>query len=233
MTKQNIINQVKEIILKFAKPERIYLYGSQANGEASPASDIDIAYDDKDFLDIEKINEEVDKIDTLIKIDVKNIALSGERFRNRVKSTGKVLFSSSKKLRFEDSLYNFEQSYERLRYVVERNDEFQIEGFSDVYLDVVVKRFEFTFEMSWKAIKRYLDFNGIDCKSPRACFKEAFAMGLIKDENIWFEIIEQRNLSSHIYDENEVSEILIKIKVYLSAFNELLNQLKINFEKEI
>ena len=29
----------------------------------------------------------------------------------------------------------------------------------DVYLDMVVKRFEFAYEMSWKALKRYLGYS--------------------------------------------------------------------------
>ena len=42
MTKKQIIDRVKEIILKYANPTRIYLYGSQVNGEATQNSDIDI-----------------------------------------------------------------------------------------------------------------------------------------------------------------------------------------------
>ena len=97
MLKQQIINQVKEIILKYSNPERIYLYGSYANGEAKDGSDIDIAYDDPECKDHYKIVEDADKIDTLIKIDIKNIAKTEDRFKSRVKSTGKVIFSATKK----------------------------------------------------------------------------------------------------------------------------------------
>ncbi|MBD3795829.1 MAG: nucleotidyltransferase domain-containing protein, partial [Epsilonproteobacteria bacterium] len=58
MNKITIINQVKEIILKFAKPNRIYLYGSQVSGEAKSGSDIDIAYDDPNFKSNFLIEEE-------------------------------------------------------------------------------------------------------------------------------------------------------------------------------
>lgn len=86
---------------------------------------------------------------------MKNIAFTEERFRNRVVATGKVLFSATKELRCEDAFHNFQKAYERFASAVDRKDEFYKEGFGDVYLDLVVKRFEFTYEMSWKCIKRY------------------------------------------------------------------------------
>ncbi|RQW05160.1 MAG: nucleotidyltransferase domain-containing protein [Calditrichaeota bacterium] len=55
MLKQQIINEVKNIILSHCKPERIYLYGSQVNGEAHKGSDIDIAYDAPGFTGSWKI----------------------------------------------------------------------------------------------------------------------------------------------------------------------------------
>jgi nucleotidyltransferase substrate binding protein (TIGR01987 family) len=221
MTKNSIINRVKEIILKYAKPNRIYLYGSQANGEAKSTSDIDIAYDDENFKDDYLIQKEIQSIDTLIKIDIKNIANSDERFKNRVISTSKVLYSATKKLRAEDGLYNYSNALKRFNSAISQKDELIKEGFEDIYLDLMIKRFEFTYEMAWKAIKRYLDFLGIEAKSPRSAFKEAFSISLIKDERVWLDMIEHRNLSSHTYDEYQIKEILDKIDSYQVAFNSL------------
>ena len=189
-----LISEVKKIILKYAKPKRIYLYGSLANGEARDGSDIDIAYDDEQFKDHYLIEDEVNKLKTLVKIDVNNIAKSEERFRNRVISTGKVLYSSSKELRAEDGLHNFTSSLDRFESVVNREKEFKTVGFEDVYLDLVVKRFEFTYEMSWKALRRYLEFLGFEANSPRMTYKEGFAQGIIQDEEVWLDMIEKRNL---------------------------------------
>ena len=219
----NIINQVKSIILKHANPERIYLYGSQINGEAKQGSDIDIGYDDPDFRENLLILNEVEKIATLTKIDVNNIARTGERFKNRVKSTGKVIYSATKKLRAEDSLLNFSNAFKKFSDIVARREEFINDGLEDIYLDVVVKRFEFTYEMSWKTLKRYLEYLGLNPKNPRASFKEGFSQGLISDEDVWLSMIEMRNLSAHIYDESEISEILGQLKLFKESF-ELLEQ---------
>ena len=188
---KELIDEIRKAILKHASPVRIYLYGSRATGEAGETSDIDIAYDDKECKGHHLIEEEIRKLPTLVKIDVKNIAFTEERFRNRVIATGKVLFSATKKLRFE-----------------------------------------FTYEMSWKCIKRYLDYIGIECHSPRDCFKEAFSQKAIADEMIWIDMIGQRNISSHVYDEDEIKEILGKIGDYKNAFQGLLQTLEERLKRE-
>ena len=231
-SKNAVISLVKEIILKYANPTRIYLYGSQASGDAVEGSDIDIAYDDSKFKNNYEIEEEVGRISTLLKIDVKNIAEAEERFKNRVIATGKVLYSSTKKLRAEDGLYNFSNALDRFANIVDRYDEFKRDGLEDVYLDLVVKRFEFTYEMSWKATKRYLEFLGFDPKSPRATFKEGYAQKLLDDDGVWLDMIEQRNISSHIYDESEIREILEKKDIFKDAFLALRSKLKKHLEQD-
>lgn len=221
-----LINQVKAIILELANPQRIYLYGSQASGEAKEGSDIDIAYEDAEFMNNHLIEDRVKDLKTLVKIDVSNIAKSEERFKNRVMSTGKVLYSATKQLRAEDALYNFTNALDRFENIILRKSNFEDQGFEDVYLDLIVKRFEFTFEMSWKALKRYLEFLGLEVKSPRGTFKEAYAQQIITAEDVWLDMIEQRNLSSHIYDESEIEEILDKTQIYLEAFKALKSYLE-------
>lgn len=97
--------------------------------------------------------DEVDSLETLVKVDVRNIAGSERRFSERVKTTGRILYSASKKLRAEDGIHNFTNALEKFCSVVDRKNELEEAGFGDIYLDLVVKRFEFTFEMSWKALK--------------------------------------------------------------------------------
>jgi nucleotidyltransferase substrate binding protein (TIGR01987 family) len=230
---KELLDEIRAAILRHAKPGRIYLYGSRVNGEAVQTSDIDIAYDDKEFRQNHLIEEEIQKLPTLIKIDVKNIAFTEDRFRNRVISTGKVLYSAGKKQRFEDGLYNFQKAFEKFAKAVDGKDEYYQQGFGDIYLDLIVKRFEFTYEMSWKAIKRYLDYIGLGCTGPRMCFKEALTQQVIENEDIWIDMIEQRNLSSHIYDEDEIKEILEKIVDYKEAFKGLLLRLEERLKKEL
>jgi predicted nucleotidyltransferase len=45
-----------------------------------------------------------------------------------------------------------------------------------IVYDGVIQRFEFTFELSWKLMKMFLEYTGIEeLKSPRATIREAYA----------------------------------------------------------
>jgi nucleotidyltransferase substrate binding protein (TIGR01987 family) len=231
MTKEDLIKKTVEIVLKHAKPSRIYLYGSMVDDTATAGSDIDIAYDDPKFRENEKITAEVEELSALVKIDVKNVALAEDRFKKRVVDTGRVLFSADKKLRAEDALYNFGKALERFSEAVSLKSELAKLGHADIFPDLVIQRFEFTYEMSWKAIKRYLSFMGIESTTPRSCFKDAFAQGLISDEFLWLDMIEKRNLSSHVYSQSEIQGIVGVVNKYLKAFDELKKALELKLAK--
>ena len=106
-------------------------------------------------------------------------------------------------------VHNFERALERLKEAVERaQDELDKDG--------VIQRFEFTVELLWKSLKAILEYKGIECYSPRNCVKEAFKANIIGDDDIVLDMIEDRSLSSHIYDEKTSDEIFERIKnVYL------------------
>ena len=223
-----IVNTVRELILKHVSPTRIYLFGSRVTGEAKPESDYDFAFDapDADSAALQAIRDDLEQLHTLYRIDVANIAKADLRFASRVRDTGIVIYSATKELRAQDGLMYFERALERFRIVVAERDRWVAEGNGDIVLDVAVKRFEFTYEMAWKTLKRFLDYLGIDARAPRPVFKEAYAQGLLSDEQVWLDMIEMRNLSSHVYDEQEISRILSELERYLAAFDSLLKQLQ-------
>ncbi len=93
----------------------------------------------------------------------------------------------------------------------------------DIVIDGVIQRFEFCFELAWKALKAFLRYQGVDCNSPRSCIKSAFTMTLISAEDKWINMLEDRNRTAHIYDEDEARKIYRTVKNTYA--NELL-QLK-------
>ena len=82
----------------------------------------------------------------------------------------------------------------------------------DIIIDGVIQRFEFTFELTWKLAKAMLNYNGIEADSPRPVIKEAFKANIIKDGQSWIDMLEDRNKTSHIYDEDQAFKIYNKIK---------------------
>ena len=121
-----------------------------------------------------------------------------------------------------DKLQEFEKALRRL-------EEAANEAKTELEIDGVIQRFEFTFELAWKALQERLRREGIICNSPRRCLKEGYKSGFIENEKIWLEILNDRNLSVHTYDFETSREIFERIKnLYVNAFKELLQKLKEN-----
>jgi len=81
---------------------------------------------------------------------------------------------------------------------------------SELIRDATIKRFEFTFEVVWKTLKLYLERQGHECGGPRPTLKKAFAENLIatpEEADLWLQMLEERNLTSHAYDEALASRI--------------------------
>ena len=124
-------------------------------------------------------------------------------------------------IRWKQRFSNYEKALNKLKEAIN-----ELEAFNDceqknniVFFDIVkigiIKSFEFTFELAWNLIKDYAFYQGIsDAKGSRDAFKIAVQLELItpSDFHIWFKMIESRNQTSHIYDEDIANEILIKIK---------------------
>ena len=73
--------------------------------------------------------------------------------------------------------------------------------------DSAIKRFEFTYELAWKAIKATLEYRGITCTSPRDCFKEAYRKKFINYEQIWLDLLDMRNETAHTYKEKTAEDV--------------------------
>lgn len=91
-----------------------------------------------------------------------------------------------------------------------------------VLLDGTIQRFEFTVELAWKTIKEYLEYEKLgEFNSPRSAIKEAYKINLIEDGEKWLNMLDDRNLTSHTYDENIAKEIYRNI--ITDYYNVLLN----------
>ena len=118
--------------------------------------------------------------------------------------------------RLLNKLHNFKSAVERLgEAIIELEN-----SSSSVVRDGVIQRFEFTTELAWKATREYLlDQGFVEVNSPKSVMKEAFSYGLIKNDEIWVQILNDRNLTSHIYKEDISIEICNRI--IATHFNEL------------
>ena len=92
----------------------------------------------------------------------------------------------------------------------------------------VVKAYEFSFELSWKTLKDLLSYEGIDAQLPREVLRQAFSYGLLKNGQLWIDMLEQRNLMTHTYDQARANQALMLIR---ETFAPELMQLAAELEK--
>jgi nucleotidyltransferase substrate binding protein (TIGR01987 family) len=94
----------------------------------------------------------------------------------------------------------------------------------------VIKTFEITFELGWKTLKDYLNFNGVDVKLPREVLKQAFANGLVPDGQVWINMLEDRNLMAHTYDDERA---LLAIEHICTNYLPAIKTLQLFFNERV
>ncbi len=99
----------------------------------------------------------------------------------------------------------------------------------DLMRDGVIQRFEYTFELAWKTIKRFLEMYGlerVDKLTSRDLFRAGAEAGLIRDASTWFDYLADRNQTSHIYDDIVAAEVYDSVKNFLPDVRYLMAQLQ-------
>lgn len=127
--------------------------------------------------------------------------------------------------KLQNKYANFTRAVKRLREAVTLYSSDEDNG---IVRDGLIQRFEFTFELAWKTTAEVLREEGIllDFLSPKTVLRSAYEAGLIDDEAVWLEILRDRNLTSHLYDEEAAKEIATSIcNRYRHAFANLLEKL--------
>ena len=122
----------------------------------------------------------------------------------------------------------YKQRRKSFEFVVSRLQEALNEQPSELVIDGVLHRFEFTFELAWKTMKNYLEYMGVMARtgSPREVIKNAFEYGIIDDGEEWIDMMLSRNYLSHIYDEKQSRDIYSRVKEkYAKLFVDLLEKI--------
>lgn len=122
---------------------------------------------------------------------------------------------------------NYHKACTRLLDVTEA-DRF-VDDLSELEIEGLVQRFEYTFELAWKVLQDLLIYKGYEFMlGPNGTMKMAFEDGLIADHDSWRKMAKSRNTLSHVYDEEEVLPI---VRLIYSDYAPLLKQLDELLEK--
>jgi len=94
-------------------------------------------------------------------------------------------------------------------------------------IDATIQRFKFTFELFWKVAKALLAMQGCIVIFPKETVCAAYGAGWLDDDDqVWLDMLEDCNLSSHVYKEEVADQIYKRIQTYLPVFQKALVQLE-------
>ena len=103
-----------------------------------------------------------------------------------------------------------------------RNADFKLADNNDIYRTGVIGQFNLTFELAWKALQEILRLHGaegVDTGSPREILQLGYKLGFVNDSAVWLLMLKKRNTSVHIYNEQEVDEMILLIRdSFIPAF---------------
>ena len=118
-------------------------------------------------------------------------------------------------IRYKQRFQNFYSAFNLLNSELENRG---IKDFSDLELEGLAQRFEYTFELGWKLFKDYLEYNEVYLEEtfPRKVIKECANIGIFTKANmnpeIYLDMLSSRNKLSHLYDNEEFTKVMYKVK---------------------
>ena len=216
---EQILNQLAGLAERYGA-RQLVLFGSRARGDHRRTSDIDLAVYGMPEQNRAAFHMAAEELPTLLKLDIVHIQPGmNPAFIANIEKDGVDLMN-----KFREKYLQYTEALARLREALADYGKTPL----DSIRDGVIQRFEFCTELAWKTMREYLlDQGYTELNSPKATIRQAFAFGLITDEAGWIRILDDRNLTSHLYDETTAKEIFGNISTkYLALFDAALEYMK-------
>lgn len=103
--------------------------------------------------------------------------------------------------------------------------DFKLAETNDIYRTGIIGQFNLTFELAWKALQEILKMHGVDGSStgsPREILQLGYKTGFLSNSEVWLLMLKKRNTSVHIYNEEDVDEMILLIRdSFIPAFTVL------------
>ena len=134
-------------------------------------------------------------------------------------------------IRWKQRFDNFQKAFLELEEAVLLS---QKRSLSKLENQGLIQGFEYTHELAWNMIKDYLEEQGIfGLIGSKNTIREAFKLGILKEGEIWMNMIQSRNQTSHTYNttlaDQVVSDIIHK---YFYQFKEIIEEFKKRYDSE-
>ena len=125
---------------------------------------------------------------------------------------------------FERALLSLETNIVKIKVKPQTDEDF------DIYRDSTIQRFEYSLELSKKLMANYIEYIDAEVKGQKLILKKAFEFDLI-DDDIWFKMIDDRNITSHEYSESLAQELLENIYIYAIKLRNFCEIIKKEIER--
>ncbi|MDE0316342.1 MAG: nucleotidyltransferase substrate binding protein [Candidatus Poribacteria bacterium] len=131
----------------------------------------------------------------------------------------------SQEVRWVQRANSFEKAFARLKAAVNLAEQREL---SDLEAQGLIQGFEYTHELAWKTLKDFLETQGmVNLYGSRDTTRAAFRNQLIENGEVWMDMVDKRNLTSHTYDEETAAQVVTTIcSTYFHAFERLLVKLQ-------
>ena len=134
----------------------------------------------------------------------------------------------NKDIRWKQRFQNYKKALATVKNAVELAKSRKL---SDLEKQGLIQGFEFTFGLAWNVMKDYLEEQGVaGIIGSKNAIRHAFSTNLIDDGQVWLDMLNDRNLASHSYDEDTAKDLVaVIIQNYynqFTAFEEKMNRLE-------
>ena len=106
-----------------------------------------------------------------------------------------------------------------------RRADFEFAGENEIYRTGIIWQFNLTFELAWKALQEILKLHGAagaETGSPREILQLGYKLGFLNDSAVWLLMLKKRNVSVHIYNEDDIDEMILLVRdSFIPAFSAL------------
>lgn len=127
-------------------------------------------------------------------------------------------------IRWKQRFENFEKALKTLEIVLQALNQ---DSDSIINKMATIQAYEVAFELAWKTLKDFLSQKGVIVTFPRDVIKEAFSYEIIEDGETWIKMLDDRNLTTHTYDETKTNQVVNNINTcYFQALQQEYTYLK-------
>ena len=116
-----------------------------------------------------------------------------------------------------------------------KSADFEMANENEIYRTGVIWQFNLTFELAWKALQAVMRVHNVSeaqTGSPREILQIGYKIGFVSDSAVWITMLNKRNKAVHIYDEDQIEELLLLIRdSFIPAFCVLAETLQKKLEE--